>query len=269
MELRRKVNDIFSLCGCNALITGGTGYLGREMCYGLAEAGAHVVIQGRDEVKVQELVQEISCAGYSCEGAIFDLLDEDQTCSYFDKFALGKLNVLVNNAYSGASGTIECCSDNEYRDSYEVGLVVVQRLFKLCLSMLRQGQKLDGIASCINIASMYGVVSPDLDIYDSSHQSNPPFYGAVKAALIQWSRYAACEFGREGIRVNSISPGPFPNLLVQEHAPSFIDKLENKVPMKRIGQAKEIRGAVIFLASNAASYVNGNNLKVDGGWTCI
>ena len=132
---------------------------------------------------------------------------------------------------------------------------------------LRNSVKEIGDASVINIASMYGLVSPDLNIYDTVQSSNPPFYGAVKAALIQWTRYAACEFGPEGIRVNSISPGAFPSELVQKENPEFIRRLEHKIPMGRIGQAGEVCGSVVFLASMASSYVNGSNLAVDGGWT--
>jgi NAD(P)-dependent dehydrogenase (short-subunit alcohol dehydrogenase family) len=115
---------------------------------------------------------------------------------------------------------------------------------------------------------MYAMISPDQRIYESASGVNPPFYGAAKAALLQWTRYAACEFGAEGIRVNSISPGPFPSELVQKGSPAFIEKLANKVPMGRVGQSAEIKGPILFLASSASSFVNGANIVVDGGWTC-
>jgi NAD(P)-dependent dehydrogenase (short-subunit alcohol dehydrogenase family) len=85
--------------------------------------------------------------------------------------------------------------------------------------------------------------------------------------MIHWSKYAACEFSKEGIRINSISPGPFPSMEVQRTAPEFVARLQQKVPMGRVGQASEIMGPVLFLASSAASFVNGTNLVVDGGWT--
>ena len=133
---------------------------------------------------------------------------------------------------------------------------------------MRKAVQQNGEASVINLASMYAMVNPDQRIYVSAAEVNPPFYGAAKAALIQWTRYAACEFGAEGIRVNSISPGPFPSEAVQKNNPAFIEKLASKVPMRRIGLSDEIKGPTLFLASSASSFVNGTNIVVDGGWTC-
>lgn len=263
-----NINEIFSLNGKSALVTGATGYLGEQICLGLANSGAHVIVQGRNESSVNELVQKIQNTGGTAEPAVFDLLDEKAVCLYFKCAVFKKLNVLVNNAYHGIGGTIDCSTDQDYRDSFEIGLVAVQRLFKLCTPLLIEANKQDNLASCINIASMYGHVSPDLGVYDTPKGSNPPFYGAVKAALIQWTKYAACEYGALGIRVNSISPGPFPSIAVQASSPAFVNKLARKVPMKRIGQAKELQGPVVFLATGASSFVNGINLKVDGGWGC-
>jgi len=263
-----NVNNLFSLEGKNAFVTGGTGYLGDQICLGLARAGAHVIVQGRNVTAVNLLIKKIEGQGGTAEAAIFDLLDEKAIAFYFEQTKCLKLNILVNNAYNGVGGTISHSEDVNYRDSYEIGLVVVQRLFKLFTPAMLQAWKEDGLASCINIASMYGLVVPDQNIYDSPAGTNPPFYGAVKAALIHWTKYAANEFGKNGIRVNCISPGPFPNKSVQTNAKSFISKLEQKVPLNRIGQANELQGAIIFLASNASSYITGINLQVDGGWTC-
>ena len=119
----------------------------------------------------------------------------------------------------------------------------------------------------VNIASMYGSVSPDPAIYGDSGANNPPSYGAAKAGLIQFTRYAACHFAAERIRVNCISPGPFPAQRYFDQDPEFRRRLENKIPMRRTGDPQEIRGPLLFLASDASSYVTGINLPVDGGWT--
>lgn len=258
--------EFFSLKGKVALVTGATGYLGKQIALTLAEAGAQVIIQGRNKIKVEKLAGELRASGFDASAGVFDLLDEKATKHFFEVNPLEKLNILVNNAYAGSGGTIESSSDRDYTNSYEIGLVSIQRLFNILLPYLRQGHKCDELASCINIASMYGLVSPDLSLYENAASTNPPFYGSVKAALIHWTRYAACEFGREGIRFNSVSPGPFPNRLAQENK-EFIVKLGSKTALGRIGKAEEIKGVINFLSSNASSFVTGSNIVVDGGWT--
>jgi len=175
---------------------------------------------------------------------------------------------LINNAYVGGAGNIELCDASLYTDSYDVTVLAAHNILKAALPSLRKAVQHDGDASVINLTSMYSMVSPDQRIYESAAGVNPPFYGAAKAALLQWTRYAACEFGRECIRVNAISPGPFPADSVQKDNPGFVEKLSKKVPLGRIGQADEIKGSTLFLASSASSFVNGANIIVDGGWTC-
>jgi NAD(P)-dependent dehydrogenase (short-subunit alcohol dehydrogenase family) len=167
----------------------------------------------------------------------------------------------------GGAGSIEHAESEAYAASYGVTVVAAQNLLKSMLPNLRLAVKQSGDASVINMTSMYALVSPDQRIYESANAVNPPFYGAAKAALLQWTRYAACEFGKEGIRVNAVSPGPFPSLAVQSTNPRLVKKLIEKVPMARIGASDEIKGPLLFLASTAASFVNGANVVVDGGWT--
>lgn len=259
--------EIFSLENKVALVTGGTGYLGKAMVKILAESGAHVFINGRDLDRINSLVSELQQEGLLVSSATFDITDSNAINAFFTK-EISHLDILINNAYAGGAGTIVCNEKKSYIDSYDISLGATHELFTIALPSLRKAVQDRGGASVINMASMYGIVSPDLRIYDSPQGANPPFYGAAKAALIQWTRYAACEFGRENIRVNTISPGPFPSLSVQQSNPDFIQRLTHKVPMGRVGSADEIRGAILFLASDAASYVNGTNLVIDGGWTC-
>ena len=114
---------------------------------------------------------------------------------------------------------------------------------------------------------MYGSVSPDPSIYGTSGANNPPHYGAAKAALIQFTRYAACHLASDRIRVNCISPGPFPAAKYLERDPQFAERLSAKNPMGRVGDPMELQGPLLFLASDASSYVTGIDLAVDGGWT--
>ncbi len=260
--------DIFSLKGKTALVTGATGYLGQAMVRTLAEAGAHVLINGRDAERTQKLTEALQGEKLSVESAIFDITKTDEIDSFLKHLNDDPLDILINNAYSGGSGNIASSQGTSYINSYDISLVAAHNLLNKLLPKLRDAAGSNGGSSIINIASMYGIVSPDQRAYDSVQETNPPFYGAAKAALIQWTRYAACEFGKENIRVNAISPGPFPSMDVQQSNPAFINRLEQKVPMGRIGMPDEIKGAVLFLSSSASSYVNGTNLVVDGGWTC-
>ena len=114
---------------------------------------------------------------------------------------------------------------------------------------------------------MYGTVSPDPAIYGHSGANNPPSYGAAKAGMIQLTRYAACHLAADKVRVNCISPGPFPVEEYLERDPAFREQLSRKNPMHRIGDPSELTGPLLFLASDASSYVTGINLPVDGGWT--
>ncbi|MGO8755125.1 MAG: SDR family NAD(P)-dependent oxidoreductase [Gallionellaceae bacterium] len=260
--------EIFSLQGKTALITGATGYLGSAMARALAEAGAHVLVNSRSSERSASLVKDLKDAGLAAGMAVFDVTSQNDVETFLASIQGRALHILINNAYAGGAGSIENSASNAYLDSYDVTIVAAHNLLKAALPNLRHAVQEYGDASVINIASMYALVSPDQRIYDSAWSSNPPFYGAAKAALVQWTRYAACEFGHEGIRVNSISPGPFPAEAVQKTNPAFIAALEKKVPMGRIGQRDEIKGPALFLASSASSYVNGANLVVDGGWTC-
>lgn len=257
----------FSLSGRSALVTGATGHLGSAMAWALAEAGGHVLVNSRSPERCQSLTAAICDAGYSAESACFDIQDEMQVREFFAARRDEPLHCLINNANAGKGGTIQTAQSESYRQSYEMSVVAAHNLLLHALPALRRAVQVSGDASVVNIASMYGLISPDFAIYDSTAGTNPPFYGAAKAALLQWTRYAACEFGIEGIRVNAISPGPFPSDNVQKTDPAFIKRLERKVPMGRIGAAHEIQGVALLLASAASTFINGANISIDGGWT--
>ncbi|GAB1261943.1 SDR family NAD(P)-dependent oxidoreductase [Aurantivibrio plasticivorans] len=266
--MKTKGVTIFSLEGKNALITGATGHLGTAMATILAEAGANVLINSRSQDRSKILVENLQANGLKAESAAFDVTSDSEVQQFSVGMKERPLHVLVNNAYVGGAGSIKQSQVKDYSASYDVSVLSVHRLFLSLLPNLRMAVREAGFASVINMASMYALVSPDQRLYSTESGVNPPYYGAAKAALLHWVRYAGCEFGKEGIRVNAISPGPFPSEVVQNAEPSFVARLCEKVPMGRIGQAEEIKGPALFLASNASSYVNGANIVVDGGWTC-
>ena len=261
--------DLFRLDGRIAFITGAAGHLGRSMAKGLAEAGAHVILAGRKEEKLRALADGLLTEGLKASIVVADVRDRESIQRAFARVAEehGRLHVLVNNAYEGAGGTMETSSAESFARAYEVAVIGAFRCIVAAKPLLRAAVLETGHASIINVASMYGIVSPDLRIYDSQEDSNPPFYGAVKAGLLQLTRYAACEYAKEGIRVNAISPGPFPNPAIRGKHAGFYERLCAKTPLGRTGEPEELKGTVVFLASDASTFVTGVNLVVDGGWT--
>jgi NAD(P)-dependent dehydrogenase (short-subunit alcohol dehydrogenase family) len=258
--------DIFSLKSKVAFISGASGYLGAYMAASLSKAGAQVYINGRNKSEVFGLVDKLTHEGLNVKAAVFDITDKRKIDNFFDTLESGTIDILINNAYFGGSGSIQTASSKEYMASFDISVVSSHNIFTKALPFLRKAKTINGDASVINIASMYGMVSPDLSIYKSKKVSNPPFYGTAKAALIQWTKYAACEFAEEGIRFNSISPGAFPSGKAQENI-ELIENIKKKIPMNRIGVPEDLIGALIFLASRSSSYVTGSNIVVDGGWT--
>ena len=119
--------------------------------------------------------------------------------------------------------------------------------------------------SIINIASIYGVVSNDPDIYVGTGMKQPPTYNFVKAGMINFTRYLACYYGKQGVRANSISPGGY----FDDQPAAFVEEYAKRAPIGRMLNNDDIKGAVVYLASDASEYVTGANLMVDGGWTCL
>jgi NAD(P)-dependent dehydrogenase (short-subunit alcohol dehydrogenase family) len=256
---------MFDLSNKSILITGATGYLGKELALGLSGLGAHIYVNSRNENDCISLIKEMEKLGGVASVACFDVTIESDVERFVE--SVTHSDVLVNNSYAGIGGTVESANSEDYLASYQSSVVASASLIKHLVPKFKLAVNMHGYASIINIASMYGVVSPDHRIYETSSSTNPPFYGAAKAALIQFTKYAACEFAREKIRVNSISPGPFPSIKTQKESEKLIGNIISKVPMERIGSPVELVGPVAFLASSASSYVTGVNLPVDGGWT--
>ncbi|WP_157739323.1 SDR family NAD(P)-dependent oxidoreductase [Herbaspirillum sp. meg3] len=252
------------------LLTGATGHLGQAIAHVLAHAGAHVVLCGRDEEKLIQLERSLQKVGGHVTRLVFDVRDEQgrrDAIGVIEK-RLGRLDGIVNNAYAGKTGSIKSSTVADFENATAFNLSAPFDLVQRALPLLQEsGSRRAGGASVVNVASMYGMVSPNPDIYLDSGANNPPFYGATKAGLIQLTRYLACHLAESNIRVNSISPGPFPSQGIKQTQPEFHERLRAKVPMKRIGIASEVADPVLFLLSAGASYITGVNLPVDGGWT--
>ena len=257
----------FRLDGSTVLVTGATGHFGQAIVPALAEAGARVIACGRDLARLEPLVDGWRARGLDCAALAFDVGDPGDCRDAMARLAATTplLHGLVNGAYSGRTGTVDTSRDADFALAAAQNLTGPFALVQAALPLLRAAPR--SSAAIVNIASMYGRVSPDPRIYGDSGSNNPPFYGAAKAGLIQLTRYLAVHLAADGIRVNSLSPGPFPPPSIRETKPDFHAKLCDKTPMGRIGNADEIAGPVLFLLSDASSFVTGADLPVDGGWT--
>ncbi len=257
-------SNLFDLSGKVVLITGATGHLGRAMSEGLAEAGAGLAICSTRIETARNLAAELA-EKYSIpsEGFQLDLQDVDAIPGAVDGIVtrMGRLDCLVNNACFVKFNDIDQMTPAEWDEGLKGG---VSSPFLLLQSCLKHLEKTRGCV--INVGSMYGIVAPKPQNYTDTPFSSAVNYGAAKAALLQVTRYAAAYLGSRGIRVNALSPGPFPTEQVQQNE-LFKERLTSNVPLARLGSPDEIKGAIVFLASAASSYVTGHNLVVDGGWT--
>jgi NAD(P)-dependent dehydrogenase (short-subunit alcohol dehydrogenase family) len=259
--------DRFSLRGLGIGLTGGGGHLGREMALAIARAGGTVVIVGRGEEALEATVERAGSEGRAdavvpCVGDAGDPATFERARDSLRERGL-PLHGWVNNAYAGEPTQLGELDRAAIEKTLRSGLVDAMMLSDLAgREMAAQGG-----GSIVNIASMYGLVSPRPDVYAGAPElHNPPAYGAAKAGLLQFTRYAAAHWAKAGVRVNALTPGAFPAPEVRERA-DFIAALEAQIPMGRIGGAEEIGGALVFLLSAASSYMTGQQVILDGGWT--
>lgn len=237
--------------------------MGKSISEGLLEAGAQVQICGRRIEKYYDVFGKQNKPTIS-----FVQIDTSSTSSVKNAFKEvyknhGNIDILINSAFYSKGNSAERMKDEEWNFGVDGVLNSTFRCIREVIPYMRQANR----GNIINISSMYGFVSPDFKVYeDNPHFFNPPSYGAAKAGVIQLTKYYAVYLAKYNIRVNCISPGPFPSPTVRENT-GFIEKLSAKVPMARIGDPNELKGPVIFLASDASSYITGQNIIVDGGWT--
>ncbi len=259
------MNELFSLAGKTAIVTGGAGYLGKAVSEGLAEAGATVYIVSSNEMKCRDLAEKIAKKTASkCFGKYIDIRNEASVKTCLEQIfeAAGSIDILVNNAAFSSPGPLITMSEKDWLEGMDGTINGTFRCTKAVLPYMMDQQR----GSIINMSSMYGVVSPNPEVYGDSGMDNPANYGAGKAAMNQFTRYIACHYGKHGIRANTVSPGPFPSPSVQANT-NFIKRLEEKNPLGRIGKPEDLKGIMVLLASAASAYITGENISVDGGWT--
>lgn len=251
--------ELFSGNNKVAIVTGGVGLIGREIVKGLYEFDYTVYIADIDEQKANELRK-----GTRIKFIHLDITSQDSikeavsTVIKNDK----KIDVLINCAYPRTKNwglKFEHIPFDSWKENVNDHLGG----YFLCCQVVAETMKQQGGGSIINFASTYGVVAPDFSIYDGTEMTMPAAYSAIKGGIITFTRYLATYYAKYKVRVNSISPGG----IFDNQQPLFVEKYSKKTPIGRMARPDEIVGGVIYLASDASSYVTGHNLMIDGGWT--
>jgi NAD(P)-dependent dehydrogenase (short-subunit alcohol dehydrogenase family) len=267
MAANPTVQQLFDLTGKVFLIAGGARDLGRDMATALAEAGANGIITSRNETSAKATAQEISEAtGQKILGLALDATVENEVERIIitTMHDLGRLDILVNCVGGGASqGTSTQFEEQpleEWELLHQVNLTAPYLLCKHASARMKK----QGSGSIINVASIAGIVGRDRRVYPAGMSPQSVGYASAKAAVIGFTRDLAACLGPDGVRVNSISPGGFE----RGQPESFIKAYSDKVPLRRMGRdGVDLKGAALFLASEASAYVTGHNLVVDGGFT--
>jgi NAD(P)-dependent dehydrogenase (short-subunit alcohol dehydrogenase family) len=264
--------NIFSLKNKVAIVTGATGLLGKQHCIALAEAGANVVACDLNLERCEALADSLSTksVGFQVDVTSMESIFNMRT-RILESY--GHIDILVNNAaindmFENPMAAVELSKFEHYPlDLWNNSLSVNLTGVFLCSQIIGQVMIAQEKGSIINIASTYGVVAPNQSLYRDKNGKQtffkPPAYSVTKAGVIAFTKYLAAYWGDSGIRVNALSPGGVEN--AQEDF--FIENYSSRTPLGRMAKPEDYRGALIFLASDASSYMTGANLIVDGGYT--
>ncbi|HNX58294.1 MAG TPA: glucose 1-dehydrogenase [Spirochaetota bacterium] len=252
---------MFDLTGKVALVTGASSGLGVQMAKALAKRGADIAIMARRMEKLEKVAKEIRALGVRCFALRCDVTDTDRIKTAVQEVVneYGKIDILINNAGDGGVGPAETTTDETWHRTVSVdldGVFFMSREVGKHMLEKKAGR-------IINIASMYGMVG--------NMALGTAAYHAAKGGVVNLTRALAAEWSKHGITVNSICPGYFETELTVDtlKTESFQAYMKASVPVGRYGEAGELDAAVVFLASDAASYVTGAILPVDGGYTCV
>jgi NAD(P)-dependent dehydrogenase (short-subunit alcohol dehydrogenase family) len=274
-----RASDRFSLSGRVAIVTGGAGLLGRQHADAIAEAGGHAVIADLSGAGAEQCAAEVSRAhgveALAVRADVTQKTDVDaMVAAAMDRF--GRIDILINNAALTVKGGSERAADyfapfETYPlDLWEDALRVNLTGAFLCCQAVGRVMVAQRSGVVLNIASDVGNISPDHRIYEgvTNPHTGTPFntpigYATTKAGVINFTRYLATYWAGKGIRVNCLSPGG----VNTDHDPAFVANVSSRIPLGRMAKRDEYKGAVLFLVSDASSYMTGANLIVDGGRT--
>jgi gluconate 5-dehydrogenase len=257
------IAQLFDLRGRVALVTGAAGHLGSALASALAEAGARVICTSRDAARASAAATSLPDPHNAKHaGLALDQLDPqsiDRCIEDANKLAEG-IDILVNNAHEPVAADWTKVSADDFTRQLENAT----GYFLLARHVRNRAVERGKPASIVMIGSMYGSVGSYPDAYDDLVPASPAAYHALKGGILQLTRHLAVYWAKDNVRVNCLSPGPFPSPAA---SPELVERLNQKSPMGRMGKPHELKGALLLLASDAGSYITGQNILVDGGWT--
>lgn len=252
-------DPLFKIEGKIALVTGGTSGIGSMIARGLVARGVKTYITGRDAARASEKAAEISASGGTCIGLPADLADPNTPQALARDLGSREkqLDLLVNNAGTGAPGSLKDMTLADWDIVLNVNTRAAFFIVQSLLPLLRAGATASNPARIINIGSIGGLHVPNWEAHS---------YGASKAALHHLTRSLAKALGPDKIIVNAIAPGPFPSRMNNVESEMMKKAIATYIPLNRAGEADDMIGAVVFLASRAGAYVNGMTIPLDGGY---
>ena len=268
--------ELFSLKGKVAVVTGALGLIGKNHCKALASVGATVVVTDLDNEKCIQFAKELGndSMGLSI-GLSMDITNKDSVVSFKDEVLkrFSKIDILVNNAaindmFENPSIALERSSFENYPlEMWNASMNANITGTFLCSQVIGSEMAKNNSGSIINVASTYGIVAPDQSLYLDENNNRKfyksPAYPTTKGAVISFTKFLAAYWGEKNVRVNTLSPGGVEN----SQDEFFVNNYSKKTPLKRMALPTDYMGALIFLASDASSYMTGANLVVDGGFT--
>ena len=271
------IQEKFDLTGRVAIVTGGVGLLGKEFCRTLVEAGAAVAVVDLNADATKKVADDLVAGGYRAIGIATDITKPEAVDAMVAETlkAFGRIDILVNSAGMDpkfdpdaaakgiAPGAFEEYPLDQWNAALNVNLTGTFLVTQACVKqMVAQGKK----GSVINICSTYGLNGPDQRVYIKDGKRvafKPVYYTVTKAGMLGFTKYLAAYYAGTEIRVNALTPGGVYN----NHEEYFVKNYSAKTIMGRMAHGDEMNGALLFLASDASSYMTGNNVVVDGGWT--
>lgn len=258
----RRVQELFDLTGRVALVTGGSRGLGLEMAEGMAEAGAALMLLARREEWLDPALAEFRARGFRCEGMLCDVSKPEEVQAAVGKTlaAFGKIDILLNNAGVSWGARAEEMTLEKWRMVLDINLTGAFLFAQAAARhMIERGS-----GAILNVASINAIQGglPMLETHNAG-------YVASKGGLIALTRELAAKWGKHGIRVNAIAPGYFPSRMTERIWERAETLGAQRIPLGRPGRVGELKGAAVFLVSDAASYLTGQTLVVDGGTVLV